>query len=110
MNDQNYNAYPMRNNAIFSYFEKNRKVVLLLVAVLAIFIVLLSQSIYIVNEAEEAVVSRFGVIQAIIINDDNNFHEQFKNELRDEITLSGSVAILRGSGLRFKLPFVDRAY
>ena len=70
-------------------------------------LVLLSQSLFVVGEAEQCVVSRFGVIKRIIINEHNTFHEDYAQQLKDEITLTGDVKILTGSGLHFKLPFVD---
>ena len=61
-----------------------------------------------VGESEQAVVSRFGVIKRLILNGGNDFHEKYAEELKDEITTSGSVKIEMGSGLQFKMPFVDK--
>ena len=62
----------------------------------------------IVNEAEQAVVSRFGVITKIIVDEHSDFHERYKDALKDEITMSGSVKIEKGSGVHVKMPFVDK--
>ncbi|MDD3335278.1 MAG: protease modulator HflC [Eubacteriales bacterium] len=81
---------------------------LILIGVIVIIaLILLSQSLFVVGEAEQCVVSRFGVIQSIILNEHNQFHDEFADNLVGELTTSGSVKILRGSGLHFKMPFVD---
>ncbi|MEG2315844.1 MAG: protease modulator HflC [Clostridia bacterium] len=77
-------------------------------AVLAlVLLVLLSQSIYVVGEAEQCVISRFGVIQTIVLSRNNHFHEDYADLLKDELTMNGKVKIVTGSGLHFKVPFVD---
>lgn len=75
-------------------------------AVLAI--ILLGESMFIVGESEQAMVSRFGVIKRLILNHGNQFHSQYADYLSGELTTSGSVAISEGSGLHFKMPFVDK--
>lgn len=70
--------------------------------------ILLGESIFIVGESEQAMVSRFGVIQRLVINTDNDFHTRYADSLQDEITTSGSVALQVGSGLQFKMPFIDK--
>ncbi|MBQ7866404.1 MAG: hypothetical protein IJ350_08555, partial [Clostridia bacterium] len=63
-----------------------------LIAVIAILaLILFSESVFIVGEAEQAMVSRFGVIKRIITNTDNDFHDKYAEQLKDEITSSGSV-------------------
>ncbi|MBP3453213.1 MAG: protease modulator HflC [Clostridia bacterium] len=80
-----------------------------LIAVIAILaLVLFSESVFIVGEAEQAMVSRFGVIKRIITNTDNDFHDKYAEQLKDEITSSGSVKMQVGSGLHFKVPFIDK--
>ena len=78
------------------------------VAALIVALILLGESVYIVGEADQAVVSRFGVIERLILNEGNDFHEKYADLLRDEITLSDSVTKTYGSGLHFKVPFVDK--
>jgi len=78
--------------------------VILLIAVL----ILLSESLFVVGESEQASVSRFGVIKRLILNDGNDFHDVYADQLAGEITTSGDVEITFGSGLQFKLPFVDK--
>ena len=88
--------------------KHNRKLIII-GGIILVLVVLISQSFFIVGEAEQSVVSRFGVINRIIINDDNTFHSNYTEEIKDEMTgESGSVTIQRGSGLHFKLPFLDQ--
>jgi len=86
--------------------ERARKWVLFGGAALLVLI-LLSQSLFVVGEAEQAVVSRFGVIRKIVLNTDNTFHADYADLLSEEITTSGSVKVENGGGLHFKMPFVD---
>lgn len=83
------------------------KIALIAVAVVAALI-LLGESVFIVGEADQAVVSRFGVIERIILNEGNDFHQVYADRLTDEITMSDNVVKTFGSGLFFKLPFVDK--
>lgn len=76
------------------------------VIVLAV-LALLSQCFFVVGEAEQAFVSRFGVIKRVILNEDNSFHQDHAGVLEGEITTSGGVKLLSGSGLHFKMPFLD---
>lgn len=75
--------------------------------IIVVVLVLLTQSLYVVGESEQSVVSRFGVIQSIVLNESNQFHEEFADALKGELTTSGSVKLLRGSGLHLKVPFLD---
>jgi len=84
-----------------------KKTIGILLAALAL-IILLSESLFVVGESEQAVVSRFGVIKRLILNNSNDFHTNYADLLKDEITFSGDVKIEVGSGLHFKLPFVDK--
>lgn len=94
--------------ALRGFARKNTRLLIIIGIILIAALVLMNESFFIVGEAEQAVVSRFGVIKSIIVDDQNDFHIRFEDLLENEITTSGSVAIRRGSGLYFKLPFVDR--
>lgn len=83
-----------------------RTVLIAIIAVIAL--ILFSESVFIVGEAEQAMVSRFGVIKRLIVNSDNQFHTDYAEQLKDEITSSGDVKISVGSGLHFKVPFIDK--
>jgi len=79
-----------------------------LVAILALVaLVLLSDSFFVVGEAEQAVVSRLGVIRKVVLNQDNTFHQDYASALEGEITTGGDVKLVAGGGLQMKMPFVD---
>lgn len=104
-NQSNTPYQPRRNNE----FMKKHGLKVILGAIIAIFaLVLISESMYIVGESDQAVVSRFGVIKKLILNDGNEFHKEYADTLKDEITLSDGVKKNYGSGLYFKMPFVDK--
>lgn len=90
------------------FMKKHGKKLIMLGIALLVSLIVLSQSVFIVGESEQAVVSRFGVIKRLILNNGNEFHTTYADELADEITLSGDVEISYGSGLHFKMPFVDK--
>ena len=79
-----------------------------LIGVIALAVLmLLSQCFFVVGEAEQAFVSRFGVIKRVILNGDNTFHQDYADSLAGEITMGDDVKLLTGSGLHFKMPFLD---
>lgn len=111
----NFNQFNKQANQNQTYrpasneFMKKHGMKIILGAIIAIFaIVLLSESMYIVGESEQAVVSRFGVIKKLILNVGNDFHKEYADQLTNEITLSDDVKKTYGSGLYFKVPFVDK--
>lgn len=83
------------------------KTVVILIAVF-LLLILLGESVFIVGESEQASVSRFGVIKRLILNDGNDFHTTYADQISEEITASGNVKISYGSGLHWKLPFIDK--
>ena len=83
-----------------NFARKNTKLLIILAVVLIGALILLNESFFIVGEAEQAVVSRFGVIKSIILDDKNTFHERFSPLLKDEITSSGAVAFTATTGLQ----------
>ena len=111
-NNMNNNAYDRpvnyREMQTRNFIRRHgaKTVIIVIVAILAL--ILLSESIFIVGEAEQASVSRFGVIKRLILNTGNDFHTVYAKQLEDEITASDDVQITYGSGLQFKLPFVDK--
>lgn len=90
------------------FARKHTRSLVIFAVLLIAGLVLLNESFFIVNEAEQAVVSRFGVIKTIILDDKNTFHQRFEDRLTGEITSTGEVAVRRGSGLHLKMPFVDK--
>jgi len=91
-----------------AYFKRSRKRLILIAVLLVALIILISESTFIVGEAEQSVVTRFGVIKRIIINSDNDFHERYQDLLKDEISFSEDVKIVVSTGLQFKVPFIDK--
>ena len=80
-----------------------------LIAIIAVaLLILISESVFIVGESEQASVSRFGVIRRLILNNGNNFHETYADLLSNEVTMSENVKISYGSGIHFKMPFIDK--
>ncbi|NLM86901.1 MAG: protease modulator HflC [Clostridiales bacterium] len=113
-NQQNRPNYPPRqpsklNEALKNFARKNTKLLVIIGILLIAAFILLNEAFFIVGEAEQAVVSRFGVIKSIILDDQNTFHERFASQLSGEITAEGGTVVQkRGSGLHFKVPFVDK--
>lgn len=91
-----------------SFFKRSRNKLILIAILLIALIVLISQSTFIVGEAEQSVVTRFGVIKRIIINSENDFHERYAELLKNEISFSEDVKIVSTTGLQFKIPFIDK--
>jgi len=90
------------------FFRRHGRKTVLAAIILVVLLILLSESLFVVGESEQASVSRFGVIKRLILNDGNDFHDVYAEQLKDELTTSGDVKISFGSGLQFKLPFVDK--
>ena len=103
--ERSFNEYSAKFE---SSLRKNSKFLVVSALVIILLIFLVSECCFIVGEAEQAVVSRFGVIKRIILNDRNDFHQRYEALLQDEISSSEDVKMIVGSGLQFKLPFVDK--
>lgn len=91
-----------------AFFKRSRNKIIWISVVFIVLIILISQSTFIVGEAEQSVVTRFGVIKRIIINSDNDFHDRYEDILQDEISFDEDVKIVVSSGLQFKVPFIDK--
>ena len=80
-----------------------RMVITILVVVLA---VLLSSSMFVVDQAEQAVVTKFGKPVRVILNPiEGRNKEKILRELKDKYARE-SIAVTEGAGLRFKIPFI----
>jgi membrane protease subunit HflC len=97
-----------QNEQLKSFAHKYGKHIFFYGILFILLLVLLNECFYVVGENEQAVVSRFGVIKSIVINSRNDFHEKYADQLKNEITASGNVKIVVGSGLQWKFPFVDK--
>ena len=91
-----------------SFFKRNTKKIILIAVLVLALIIVISESTFVVGEAEQSVVTRFGVIKRIIINNHNDFHDRYTDILQDEISFSEDVKIVVGSGIQFKIPFIDK--
>ena len=101
------NVYDFDREARKRYLRERTQKWSFLILIILFAVILLSQSFFVVGEAEQAVVSRFGVIRKLILNDSNTFHNDYSAFLEDELTTSGQIKIENTSGLHFKMPFVD---
>ena len=101
------NVYDFDREARKRYLRDRTQKWSFLILIILFAVILLSQSFFVVGEAEQAVVSRFGVIRKLILNDSNTFHNDYSAFLEDELTTSGQIKIENTSGLHFKMPFVD---
>lgn len=97
-----------RNEQTRLFFKNHLKTLVIIFLVFIAVVTLLNETFFVVGEAEQAVVSRFGVIKRLVINSHNDFHTTYADLLKDEITLSGDVKISVGSGLQLKVPFIDK--
>ncbi len=104
----NEQVYRDMGSAFSAGVKRNRGKLIGFGVLLILLIVIISQSVFVVGEAEQSVVSRFGVINRMILNNGNDFHARYADFLQNELTTEGSVAISVGSGLYFKVPFVDK--
>ena len=91
-----------------SALNRHKKPLIIIVIILAALALLWSECFFVVNEREQAVVSRFGVIKQVILNEESSFYERYSDQLQDEITMNGEVKIKKGSGLHFRIPFIDK--
>ena len=91
-----------------AFLKRSRKKIIGVLILLILLIILISQSTFVVGEAEQSVVTRFGVIKRIIINSDNDFHDRYSNLLQEEIPFDEDVKVIVGTGLQFKVPFIDK--
>lgn len=101
------NVYDFEKQARRRYLRDQTKKWTLIGVITVVVLLLLSQSFFIVGEAEQAMISRFGVIRKLILNEGNTFHEDYQQLLDGEITTSGDVKVVSGGGLQMKMPFLD---
>ena len=88
--------------------NRHKKPLIIIVVILSLLALLWNECFFVVNEKEQAVVSRFGVIKQVILNEESSFYERYADQLQDEITMNGEVKIKKGSGLHFRVPFIDK--
>ena len=80
--------------------KRSGKYVVIAIVVIALLI-LLSNSLFILNEDESALVQRFGRIESVYMREASDIvREQIASEEDD-------IALYTGTGLKFKMPFID---
>lgn len=90
------------------FFKKHLRKIIVFSLLFIALLTLIGETFFVVGEAEQAVVSRFGIIKRLFINSHNDFHTVYADLLQDEITLSSEVKIMVSSGLQMKMPFIDK--
>ena len=80
--------------------KKSTRRFIIAAAVVVIVYIILSNSFFFLNEDESALVQRFGRIEGVYMRDP----EPVRSQLRED---SPNVSIYAGTGLKFKVPFID---
>lgn len=88
----------------FSAFKKAGVAFIIVIGLLFLF----SISTYTVGEAEQVVVSQFGVIKEIVISPENTYVNDNEDLMTGENSELKNVKITKGKGLRFKVPFITQ--
>ena len=78
------------------------------IVLLVIIAVLLSSSMYTVDQTQQAVVTQFGKPVRVIINPiEGRRTEETLTRLKNKYAIEG-IAVAEDAGLRFKAPFIQR--
>ncbi|UCG57157.1 MAG: protease modulator HflC [Phycisphaerales bacterium] len=81
---------------------------IVIAALVIVALILLSASMYVVDQTEQAVVTQFGKPVRVIINPiEGRRKEETLAELKAKYTKEG-IAVGEGAGLKFKIPFIQR--
>lgn len=104
MNGNTININKQRNN---DEVRKAIGFIVTFVVIVLIVVIIITASTFTVKENEQAVVKRLGAIQRIIINDDNTFIEEHPETLSVQGAHLKNAKIESGSGLFWKIPFID---
>ena len=88
-------------NVVYEIKQKKRSTKYIVLIVFAlILIIVASNSMFILKEGESALVQRFGRIEAIYMRDANAV-------VKEQIAERSEVSLILGTGLKFKIPFID---
>ncbi len=87
----------LNTKAVFSH------VIVPLIVIFAILF-LIGAATYTVNEMESAIVLRFGKIKTVVVSEEN--YDLVKSQIESSKKFS-DVSIVKGKGLRFRVPFID---
>jgi membrane protease subunit HflC len=100
------NAFKKDFQRLIGKKEKG-KVHIIALAVIVVILILLSASLYVVDETEQAVVTQFGKPVRVIVNPiAGRDTQKVLTELRDKYDEEG-IAVAEGAGLRLKIPFIQ---
>ena len=80
--------------------------IIITIAVVIVLAIIVPQFVYVVGEAEQAVRSRMGVIAEVITSGTSDFHQRYPDAYAG--TELKNVKVHSGTGLMFKMPFIDR--
>jgi len=77
------------------------------IVILAVLLIFLSMSMYVVDQTEQAVVTQFGKPVRVIVNPiEGRDKDRVLTELRDKYAKEG-IAVAEGAGMRFKVPLIQ---
>ncbi len=80
---------------------------IIIIMVLAVLLILLSTSMYVVDQTEQAVVTQFGKPVMVIINPiEGRNKDRVLTELREKYAKEG-IAVTEGAGIHFKVPLIQ---
>lgn len=80
---------------------------IIIIMVLAVLLILLSMSMYVVDQTEQAVVTQFGKPVMVIINPiEGREKDRVLTELREKYAKEG-IAVTEGAGVHFKVPLIQ---
>ncbi len=88
------------NLKLGEFFKKGLLPLLLLVLV----VILLSNTLFTVNEMEQVLVVRFGSVDTVYVSENA---ELIRQQLADSNKFS-NIRVVEGKGLRFRVPFIDQ--
>ncbi len=77
------------------------------IMIFAVLLILLSTSMYVVDQTEQAVVTQFGKPVMVIVNPiEGREKERVLTELRDKYSKEG-ISVTEGAGMHFKVPLIQ---
>lgn len=71
-------------------------------------LILVGNSIYVIGENEQAVLSQFGVIKEVVLTPSNDFTERNPELMNTEGAALQNISVVKDKGLRFKAPFITQ--
>jgi membrane protease subunit HflC len=74
--------------------------------IVIVLIILVTSSLFTVDESEQAVIVQFGAVKEIIVSPDNSFIDNATDLMNTNGAILNNVIITRGKGLFLRIPFV----